>query len=106
MLRRQVWYGARSPFNRIHVSSQNHRPTRGTAAAGNSTERLDACQDYQLPAEYEPYLNTSFLGERQFVQVETVNFSYFTFGPLQEPSEPGEHTWPAPSRTVSHCEVK
>ena len=61
------------------------------AAAGNATERINLCQDYQLPAQYEQYLNTSFLGERMSAQVGTVDFSYYSFGPLQDVPVPGKH---------------
>lgn len=49
---------------------------------GNSTERLATCSNTTLPQSFTQYLNTSFLGERQFIQVGPVNYTFFQFGPL------------------------
>ncbi|KAK9803318.1 hypothetical protein WJX73_001019 [Symbiochloris irregularis] len=47
------------------------------------------CFEKGLPAAYQPYLDTSFLGEEQHALVGTVNYSYYQFGPLQQTSSPG-----------------
>ena len=51
--------------------------------AGTDSQRLSSCGSYTLPAEYAPFLNTSFLGQRQSLQVGPTDYSYFEFGPLQ-----------------------
>ena len=58
---------------------------RGTWLAGlqNATQRFDACQSTPLPAASQQYLDTSFLGQRQSLEVESVNYTFFRFGPLQ-----------------------
>lgn len=50
--------------------------------AGNSTQRLADCASFAIPPSFAQYLNTSFLGERQSIEVGPVNYSYFQFGPL------------------------
>ena len=52
------------------------------ADANSSTQRLAACGSLPLPPAFVQYLNTSFLGQRQFVQAGDVNFTYYQFGPL------------------------
>lgn len=39
--------------------------------------------NYSLPGPLASYLDTSFLGQRQYITVDSVNFTYFAFGPLQ-----------------------
>ncbi len=50
--------------------------------AGKSTQRLGDCASYAIPPSFAQYLNTSFLGERQSIEVGPVNYSYYQFGPL------------------------
>ena len=57
-------------------------PNKLSGHAGNSTERLASCSNTTLPQSFTQYLNTSFLGERQFTQVGPVNYTFFQFGPL------------------------
>lgn len=57
-------------------------PNKLSGRAGNSTERLASCSNTTLPQSFTQYLNTSFLGERQFIQVGPVNYTFFQFGPL------------------------
>ncbi len=58
------------------------RCDKASVLAGNSTERLDNCENLALPASFTQYLNTSFLGERQFIEAGPVNYSFYQFGPL------------------------
>lgn len=51
--------------------------------AGNSIQRLDSCTTYAIPPSFAQYLNTSFLGDRQFIDVGPVNYTYYQFGPLE-----------------------
>ena len=57
-------------------------PNNLSGHAGDSTERLASCNNTTLPQSFTQYLNTSFLGERQFIQVGPVNYTFFQFGPL------------------------
>ena len=50
--------------------------------AGNSTARLASCKNATVPQAFTQYLNTSFLGDRQFTQAGSVNYTFFQFGPL------------------------
>lgn len=48
--------------------------------AGNATERLANCTVFRSPPKR--YLDVTFLGKRRFVVADSVNFTYFQFGPL------------------------
>ena len=64
------------------VCAEPAYPIKLSLHAGNSTERLASCSNTTLPQSFTQYLNTSFLGERQFMQVGPVNYTFFQFGPL------------------------
>lgn len=53
---------------------------RADAAKG----RIDACSDVPLPAKYERYLDTSFLGLERSIDVGQVTYSYHRFGPMKQ----------------------
>ena len=50
--------------------------------AGNFSELVEGCDAKPLPEGYQPYLDTTFLGGLQHAVVETVNYSYYRFGPF------------------------
>ena len=52
------------------------------ADAGNSTQRLAACDSLSLPPAFLQCLDTGFLGQRQHVEAGPVNFTYYQFGPF------------------------
>ena len=50
---------------------------------GNIQERMAMCTGANLTTSY---LDLRFQGTRQFILAGGVNFSYFRFGPLEEPT--------------------
>ena len=42
----------------------------------------ELCANFTLEPHYYPFLDTTFLGRERSVQVGTVHYSYFQFGPL------------------------
>lgn len=67
-----------------------HNLRAGLAVIGNITARLQACA--AAPPQPAAYLDPTFLGERKFLPVDTVNTSYYQFGPLSEATTGALHS--------------
>lgn len=52
-------------------------------------DRKKDCIDEKLPAEYEQFLDTSFLGKERTASVGNTKFAYYRFGPLHANRVPG-----------------